>query len=169
MEIHGTRVRTAGIREKSIEPPSWAREWGRSRGSLLKSMAIHVEGSRSLARTLVRSHAPPLALSLSPLRGTAVIAITLANRPETILALERPATTYQAYRSQNDLRPLDERDRIERGPGLSAAVRSAVHLNATEAEISKLTQRPGACACVCRFDGDDGARGAPGGCVRLRL
>lgn len=125
-------------------------------------MPIRVEGSRSLAR-------PPLSLSLShsSSHGTAVVAITLLESvPETI-PLSGAATTYQAYRSQNDLRPLDERDRIERGPGLSAAVRSAVHLSATEAEISKLTQRPSACACVRRYDGRQRRR-RPRGCVRMR-
>lgn len=123
-------------------------------------MPIRVEGSRSLARS------PPLSLSFSLFQPRHRRRRDHASRigPETI-PLSGAATTYQAYRSQNDLRPLDERDRIERGPGLSAAVRSAVHLSATEAEISKLTQRPSACACVRRYDG----RRRPRGCVRMRI
>lgn len=122
-------------------------------------MPIRVEGSRSLARPL------SLSLSHSSSHGTAVVAITLLESALKRSRSRGAATTYQAYRSQNDLRPLDERDRIERGPGLSAAVRSAVHLSATEAEISKLTQRPSACACVHRYDG---RRRRPRGCVRMR-
>lgn len=76
-------------------------------------------------------------------RGCPRFRITEGRRNSPVRFLR---TTYQAYRSQNDLRSLNERDRIERGPGLSAAVRSAVHLSATEAErrFSKLTQRASA-------------------------
>lgn len=127
------------------------------------SFKINAHPRRGIS--LARSLAPSLSLSHSSSHGTAVVAITLLESALKRSRSRGAATTYQAYRSQNDLRPLDERDRIERGPGLSAAVRSAVHLSATEAEISKLTQRPSACACVRRYDG---RRRRPRGCVRMR-
>lgn len=44
----------------------------------------------------------------------------------------RTPRTYQAYGSQDDLRPLDEGNGVERGSCLSSTVRSTVHLSATE-------------------------------------
>lgn len=63
--------------------PSWSWEWGRSRGSLLKSMTIRVEGSRSLAPSPALPHTISLSLSLSFPRGT-VSSRSRSDRPETI-------------------------------------------------------------------------------------
>lgn len=98
--------------------PSRAWEWGRR---LRLSFKINDHPRREILLLRHRRYRDRTQIDDDPVRGI--------------------TTTYQAYRSQNDLWPLDECDRIERGPGLSATVRSAVHLSATEAKISKLSQR----------------------------
>lgn len=113
--------------------PSQAWEWGRRGPRLSFKINDHSRWEILLLRR--RRYCDYTQIDDNPVRGT--------------------TTTYQAYRSQNDLWPLDECDRIKRGPGLSATVRSTVHLSATEAKISKLSQqlsahallplRPGVC------------------------